>query len=345
MSLKRRLFVGANRLLEAMPRALQRRALAAAATLPVTHRLPRFMAVEPTNACNLKCPLCPVGAGTMDRAVGFMPLEAYRRLIDEIATHTRRILMNFAGEPLLHPHIGEMVRLAAQRNVQVTLGTHGNIDRMQELVDAGLTEVLFSLDGTTQETYGRYRIGGSLEVARANLRKLVAARDAAPGRRTRVILQFVVMRHNAHQVDEVVSLGRELGVDQVSLQPVCVNDFFREDLAALVERWVPTDSPYLMHPETIAGGAFRRPPLCVWAIQSVVLWNGDVTICCFDASGSTVVGNAFGPGGFAAVWNDPAYRTARRGVLLQDFPICRRCDVGLVKPTRFAPDESGAVRG
>jgi len=295
------------------------------------------MAIEPTNACNLRCPLCPVGAGTMSRGRGFMDPASYRTLIDEIRHHVSRILMNFAGEPLLHPDIGDMVGYAERRGLRVTIGTHGNIDRMEELVAAGASEVLFALDGTSEEVYRQYRVGGSLEAATANLRRLLAARDARGSAATRVILQFVVMRHNHHQIGDLVRLGRELGVDEVSLQPVCVNDFFDEPREILADRWIPQSSPYLLHPGARPEDRIVRPPLCIWAIQSVVLYNGDVTICCFDANGKIVLGNAFGPGGFAAVWNDPAYRRARKRVLLQDFPICRRCDVGLVKATRFPP--------
>lgn len=319
-----------------LPHFLQRRILSVISRLPLHKRPPRFMAIEPTNNCNLHCPLCPVGAKTMDRRRGFMDLEKYKSLIDEIAPHTSQILMNFAGEPLLHPNIGEMVSYAEQKGIKITLGTHGNIDKMQELIDAGTSEILFALDGTTEETYQQYRVGGSMETALGNLKKLVVARDQKQGCSTRIILQFVVMRHNSHEVEEVIKIAKDFGVDTVSLQPVCVNDFFPEDQDSLVAQWVPDDSPYLLHPEVTNGGGPSRHPLCVWAIQSVVLYNGDVTICCFDTNGSHVVGNAFNSGGFAAVWESPEYRIMRQHVVQQALPICEKCDIGLVKATRIS---------
>jgi MoaA/NifB/PqqE/SkfB family radical SAM enzyme len=340
MSFKRVAFVGANKALSLLPGRVRKGALAALSRLPFDSRRPRFLAIEPTNSCNLKCPLCPVGAGTMDRKLGFMDVGKYHGLIDEISGHASRLLMNFAGEPLLHPHIGEMVAYAESRGLAITLGTHGNIDKMQELVDAGLTEILFSLDGTTEEVYRHYRVGGSFKAAYANLEKLLAARRATGSQSPRIILQFVVMRHNRHQVREIVEVGRRLGVDLVSLQPVCVNDFFEQDQDTLMADWVPEDAAYLLHPEVATGREKYRPPLCVWAIQSVVLYNGDVTVCCFDTSGGHVVGNAFEPGGFAAVWDSGTYRAARQRVVLQELDICRKCDIGLTKPTRFPPGKS-----
>ena len=117
------------------------------------------------------------------------------------------------------------------------------------------------------------------------------------------------------------------------------NQTLSESQDRLMADWVPDDSPYVLHPELFKGAEKYRPPLCVWAIQSVVLFNGDISICCFDASGGNVVGNAFEPGGFGAVWQSPTYRAARKRVVMQNLPLCRKCDIGLTKPTRFKPHE------
>ncbi len=345
MSFKRALYLTANRSLAALPLPLRKMSLAAIAALPFDRRLPRFMTIEPTNNCNLHCPLCPVGAETMTRPRGLMDLDNYKRLIDEIAPHTTQVLMNFAGEPLLHPDIGEMVAYAEQHGIAVTLGTNGNIDRMQDLIDAGTSKILFALDGTTEDVYQQYRVGGKLELALANLDKLTTARDHASGKRTHIILQFVVMQHNQHQIVELEAIGRRMGVDEISLQPVCVNDFFPTDRGELVRRWVPAGSDFVLHPGFEQCPTIIRPPLCVWAIQSVVLFNGDVTICCFDTDGSHIVGNAFSDGGFRKIWRSPHYRDLRRQIIRQNLSVCHKCDISLTKPTRFAPVSEYTVQG
>lgn len=335
MTLKRDLYEGSNRILGAMPARLRRPLLAAVARLPMERMPPRFLAIEPTNHCNLSCPLCPVGAGTMVRRRGFMDLASFRNLVDEISPFTRHILMNFAGEPLLHPQIGAMIRHVVSRGMRLTLGTHGNIDKMAEIVEAGLPEILFSLDGTTEEVYSRYRVGGRLSAALANLEKLVVARGNAGVHSPRIILQFVVMKHNQHQIPDLLEIAARFGVDEISLQPVCVNDFFPQAQLDLMRDWVPADSPYVLHPGLFAGVPPRRPALCIWSLQSVILHNGDVTVCCFDADGAHVVGNAFAPGGFSAVWHSARYREARRRVITQELSLCRHCDISVVRPVRL----------
>jgi len=337
MSIKRTAFTLANQALDRLPSPIRQLTLQGIATLPLERMRPRFMAIEPTNACNLKCPLCPVGASTMTRPRGFMDFDLYRSLVDEISSHANQLLMNFAGEPLLHPRIGDMVAHAVGHDLRLTLGTNGNIDKMEEMVEAGLPEILFAIDGTTPETYTRYRVGGDLDSALANLEKLMAARSRAGTGTPRVILQFVVMRHNEAQIPELVEIGRRFGVDEISLQPVCVNDFFETDRADLLETWVPPASQIVLHPGADDDAVLKPPPLCVWPLQSVVLFNGDVTMCCFDADGKHVVGNAFQPGGFKRVWESPEYRTLRKEMILQTPSLCRQCDISLVKPSRFSP--------
>jgi len=299
--------------------------------------LPKFLAIEPTNACNLHCPLCPVGAKTMYRERGFMELDPFRGLIDEISSHANHILMNFAGEPLLNPRIGEMVEYTVRHGVGLTLGTHGNIDKMDELVEAGLPEILFAIDGLTQEVYQRYRVGGDLEVAMANLEKLMGARKRSGTGKPKVILQFVVMKHNEDQIGDLVELGKRMGVDEISLQPVCVNDFFEKPRQELVKEWVPADSPYVLRPMSENMDRVTSSPLCIWPLQSVVLYNGDVTMCCFEPDGKYVVGNAFEPGGFRRVWNSQEYRELRKKMVKQELDLCQSCDISTVKPTRFSP--------
>lgn len=277
----------------------------------------------------------------MDRARGFMELDPFRGLIDEISSHANHILMNFAGEPLLNPRIGEMVEHTVQHGLGLTLGTHGNIDKMDELVEAGLPEILFAIDGLTQDVYQKYRVGGDLEVAIANLEKLMAARRRAGTGKPKVILQFVVMKHNEDQISDLIELGKRLAVDEISLQPVCVNDFFEKPRQELVKEWVPEDSPFVLRPMSENMTRSTSSPLCIWPLQSVVLYNGDVTMCCFDADGRYVAGNAFEPGGFRRVWNSREYRELRKKMVIQELELCRSCDISTVKPTRFFPVPDG----
>ncbi|SVC99611.1 uncharacterized protein METZ01_LOCUS352465, partial [marine metagenome] len=133
---------------------------------PVVWGRPFMMMVEPTNFCNLKCPLCPSGNGQMERPRGNMDLERYRRLIDEIKDHVMLLMLWNQGEPFINKGFLEMVRYAREHRIPVMTSTNGHfvrtLDQALDIVDSGLSEMIISLDGVDQETYETYRVGGSL---------------------------------------------------------------------------------------------------------------------------------------------------------------------------------------
>lgn len=336
MSVKRKAYEWTNRGLLAGPKFLAPTARNLLAAFPWGRFPPRFIMVEPTNGCNLRCPLCPVGAQTTTRDPGFLDVDAYRVLLDEIKSHVRRILMNFAGEPLLHPKIGELISATRQAGIRIDVGTHGNLDRMEEIVEAGVDSVLFDIDGATQEVYEIYRRRGRVDRAIANLHKLVAARDRKGDGGPIVILQMVIMKHNIHEVAEVVRIGAEAGVDCVSLRSVCINDFFDRDDMEEAKRWIPPEPLEIALGIHRAGWRGRRPPLCDWFTQCVILHNGDMSICCYDTDGKHVVGNVF-TDGFSRVWRGRRMGEARKGVVHQSHDVCRHCDLNLLEPVVFDP--------
>jgi len=336
--LRKNAYFGVNLAFEYMPSFLKSPILAGLSRLPLEKRPPSFIMVEPTNACNIHCPLCPVGSNVMKRKKGFMDVEKYRGLIDEVSGFVREIVMNFAGETLLHPQIGEMIEYAERKGINVTIGTNGTIDKTEEILKAGPSEVLFALDGLTEETYSKYRRGADLTTVKNNLRKLTAEKKRLGLSKPNIVLQFVVMKDNEHEIDGIMELGREYGVDEVAYTPVIINDFFSTDKSDLISVYLPENSQYRQYKRAGTRILERKPTLCVWAFQAVVLFNGDVSMCCFDFDGKYTTGNAFEEGGFLGVWNSRTYRKFRANIIRRKFDLCRRCDLSFIKPFRFKPD-------
>jgi len=326
-------FLTANEALDRLPPPLKDSALRGLSQLPYERRLPTFLMLEPTNACNLHCPLCPVGARVMERKLGLIDRQKYERLIDEVAVSVKQIVMNFAGEPLLHPEIGRLVAHARSRGIAVTIGTNGTHDKTAELLDAGTSEILFAVDGLTQETYGQYRVGAQLDKVLAHLHTLTEEKRRRGGG-PRIVLQFVVMKHNEHEIPELMKLAETTGADEVALVPVIVNDFFSKPRSELTEQYLSSIRRFQQYRMGRHGPRPIKPALCNWAFQSVILYNGDVAMCCFDYDGRTVVGNAFEEG-FYRIWKSDRYRAVRRGIVQQKIRLCRECDFSLVKPLRI----------
>jgi len=76
---------------------------------------PHFILIEPTNICNLRCPLCPTGRGEKGRSKGKMSLDKFKRIIDEIGDYLYDIELDNWGEPLLNKDIFELIRYANEK--------------------------------------------------------------------------------------------------------------------------------------------------------------------------------------------------------------------------------------
>src|SRR3954470_11514117 len=180
--------------------------------------LPGHLQVEVSGACNLRCRMCLVRyAPAVGRREGALAYEDFLALVDSLPD-LRRLTLQGLGEPLLSPHLLDMIRYAADRGVHVGFNTNGVLltrSVARSLVAAGTGHVHVSLDGATAATYEDVRHGaglaprpGQFERVVGNLRGLLAARGSQ--RRPRVVLVFVAMRRNLGELEALVELAAEL---------------------------------------------------------------------------------------------------------------------------------------
>jgi radical SAM protein with 4Fe4S-binding SPASM domain len=166
-------------------------------------------------------------APEVGRREGALSYERFLELVDGLEG-LQRLTLQGLGEPLLSPHLLDMVRHAAQRGIHVDFNTNGVLlDRAlaRRLVAAGLGSLRVSLDGATPGTYEDVRHGtrrmprpGQLERVVANLRALVEERRAAGSARPDVGVVFVAMRRNVDELPALVRLAADIGVDEVRVQ-------------------------------------------------------------------------------------------------------------------------------
>jgi radical SAM protein with 4Fe4S-binding SPASM domain len=319
-----------------MPAPLRKASLSLITHLPFSLIYPRIFMIEPTNICNGLCPLCPIGARIDKRRKGHFQYDNFIRLIDEIKDFAKLIVMNFAGEPILNPHIGKLAAYAESNGIPTIIGTNGTLDKSEELVDSGASEILYSLDGATEESYRQYRTyrdGTGFDDVVANLRTLVARKAQLGCQKPSIILQFVVFKHNEHEIEDILKLGKEIGADGIDFKPVCINDFFESPLEELIDKFHPKGrNEYINRHED---RTLTKPPWCSFSFhETEILWNGDVTTCCYDYDGDYVIGNVFTDGGFKKIWKSKKYRDTRKKIIRQELEICKTCDNSFVLSTR-----------
>jgi radical SAM protein with 4Fe4S-binding SPASM domain len=298
------------------------------------HSLHRGMPVkigfEPTTYCNLRCPECPSGLRSFTRDTGMADLSLFRSAVDQLHRELVYLLLYFQGEPYLHPHFLEMVRYARDRNLYVATSTNGHYlteSKARETVESGLSEVIVSVDGATQATYEAYRKGGSLEKVTTGIARLVKARQEAGTLHPFIILQFLVVRPNEHEIEEIRALGRDLGVDKVALKTAQIYDF------ADGHELIPTQERYSRYRQGADGKYHLKNPLdnqC-WKLWygAELTWDGKVLPCCFDKDAQHEMGSLQARP-FDEIWRSPAYQDFRNRLLRSraEIEMCRNCSEG-----------------
>ncbi|MEO0640353.1 MAG: radical SAM protein, partial [Bacteroidota bacterium] len=195
---------------------------------PLDWGMPIKIGFEPTTFCNLRCPECPSGLRNFTRPTGTSDLTLFERVITELHPHLVYLLLYFQGEPYLNPHFLKMARIASQHGIYAATSTNGHYlspEKARETVESGLSEVIVSVDGATQVTYEAYRVGGNLEKVKEGIRNLVHARAEARTMHPFIILQFLVVRPNEHEIEAIQEMGKALGVDQVLFKTAQIYDF------------------------------------------------------------------------------------------------------------------------
>ena len=191
----------------------------------VPDRAPRVLYVEPTIVCNLRCPqpACVPADVYPTRARRMLDLDVYTRAIDELGPELERLVLYNYGESFIHPRVFDMIRHAKSVNPRMWIWTSTNghhfdsPERIAEVVDSGINEIQFSIDGSSQEVYERYRVGGNLDKVFRAIRGIVEERDRRGWLYPRVLWAYILFRWNDsdEEMRRAVRLAEELGVDRL----------------------------------------------------------------------------------------------------------------------------------
>jgi radical SAM protein with 4Fe4S-binding SPASM domain len=297
---------------------------------PLIRGLPISISVEPTTACNLRCPECPSGLRSFTRPTGKLDERLFKDIIDQLAPTLSYLTFYFQGEPFLNPEFLTMVNYASARDIYVATSTNAHFlkqDVAEATVRSGLDRLIISIDGTSQQTYESYRIGGSIEKVIEGTRNILYWKKKLKSRTPHVVFQFLVVRPNEHQIPQVYSLAEELGVDQVVLKTAQINDY--KQGSALI----PTVEKYARYKKQPDGTYEIKNSLSnhCWKMwhSCVITWDGKVVPCCFDKDATFVLGDlAADP--FKKIWQNAAYREFRQSLLKSrsEIEMCRNCTEG-----------------
>jgi radical SAM protein with 4Fe4S-binding SPASM domain len=289
----------------------------------------RHIMIEPTNLCNLQCLFCTQAESL--RPKGRMLFEEFNKILQKLPSSVREVQLHFAGESALNRDLPLMISALKNRNIKTALSTNCTLsfDYYRNIIEAGLDQLIISFDGATKEVYETYRRGGNFENVIQNIKQM----SVLAGRKTKLIIQFIVMRHNEHQIELMKKLADELGVDEIWLKSASLNigcsEILEKEIINNAKNFLPQNPKYSRY-EFKDGKLVNkdRPLSCPWIFRSVILWNGDITICCVDLEGQAVVGNIFRERSLNDIWQSQKYNQVRKLVLQRELAICKNCSIG-----------------
>jgi radical SAM protein with 4Fe4S-binding SPASM domain len=297
---------------------------------PLVWGLPIGISVEPTTSCNLRCPECPSGLRSFTRKTGMLSLSSFKDYLRQTEKSLLYLTLYFQGEPFLNPEFFDFVKHAASKNIYTSTSTNAHYltpENAQKTIESGLDRIIISIDGTEQETYEQYRVGGKLQKVLEGTQNLLSQRKQMNSAKPFVIFQFLAVRPNEHQVEEVKALGKKLGVDEVVIKTAQVYDY--ENGNPLI----PENEGLSRYRKNKKGKFELKNKMlneCWRMWQScVITWDGKIIPCCFDKDARHTMGDIQADS-FKYIWKSSPYNQFRSALLRsrKEIDICKNCTEG-----------------
>lgn len=305
---------------------------------------PAVLYLEAAAVCNLRCPMCPTTIG--------LPREPYRTTIFDLSLLPRlekvlpgvaRAFLSGGGEPLLHPRFFDLVRALKRHRIEVYFNSNATLlheEIRRRIIAAGVDTISFSVDAATPETYRRLRTPADFRQTLENIRGLDRLKRKLNSPRPFLNLQFTLWDENEHELEKMVPLAAELGINHLVIEPLTpVYNFdleyraFYETHAVPAERVLPAlrrasaaarklglifSSHYLFAAQNPAPPKTCPQPWLTFGVRV----DGRVFTCC----GMIEPMGDLGRESFADIWNGPKYRELRRQLACGEMPaVCGWC--------------------
>ena len=289
------------------------------------------MAIEPTTACNLRCPECPSGLRSFSRPTGKLDPDLFSKILEQVADHLLYLTFYFQGEPYLNPKFLSMIDVANTFNIYTTTSTNGHfLDDInaKRTVASGLDRLIISIDGASQETYESYRKEGDLSKVLEGTRNILRWKKELRSRSPKIVWQFLVVKPNEHEIPTIKRLAKEYGVDKLAFKTAQIYDYQQgSDLIPTLDKY----SRYRKNPDGSYAIKNSLEDKCWKMWQScVITWDGKVIPCCFDKDATHSMGNVADQR-FGDIWFSQPYQNFRNSILTSrsEIEICKNCTEGL----------------
>jgi len=264
--------------------------------------LPEVYQVEVTRACNFKCPMCPTQFFPRENNEQFLQLGLLDKIISQgDLDNSYFVELQMGGEPLLHPHLDEIITMIKSTGVKVGLSTNGShmMLKMRELLR--LDSITVSIDSLTD--YNDIRVG------------LVTPTDVGSLiKNLKELLEKAELEGVAVDLQVIELEGWEKQMDLINE----VFEHYQYNLRSIPNGYVHYLEPQVDWP--------TNTELCINPWMSVsIQCNGHVTSCCV-AQGDDIIYGDLKTQTLREVWAGDAVENMRTKMRLGAYPeVCKKC--------------------
>jgi radical SAM protein with 4Fe4S-binding SPASM domain len=276
--------------------------------------------VEPTNRCNIKCVMCPNPA-IPKGDLGFMDMDLYKNIIDQVQDYAAAIELLFAGESFLHKNIFDMIEYAKSKGIQVVTSTNGTLLglRKDDILRSGLDRLNIAFDGYNKQTFEKIRVGAKFDRVFDQTIDFLEEKKRRNLNKPFVVITTLEVGLDEYDDDDIekqkinfYSKFKDLPIDEFIIkQPNTWGGYFKETEDFNHQKLAPTFDP-CSH---------------LWSSMSIH-WDGTVVPCCFDFFNELVLGNVKEKS-IDEIWNDEPIVNFRKSMLdgsyLDMNPLCEKC--------------------
>jgi MoaA/NifB/PqqE/SkfB family radical SAM enzyme len=288
--------------------------------------MPLHMQFELVNYCNLRCPVCPTGNRELKRPPQMMDPSLFRDTMAEVGPYLLTASLWAWGESLLHPQFGDFLREAQKYKIAFLISTNGQNLGHDEVIDAILEYppafLIVAIDGITDETNSRFRIGARLAPIVTGMRKLVERKKRMRQSLPVLQMRFMEMNHNRHELPEVEAFAASNGFEMLALRKLSIVD---SDLGISAHRRLTAD--ITNHTKGLSGGK-AVDHICMEPFWFPTLFaDGTVVGCDQDFNAQKPIGRIGAGVKFRDLWTGSEAAATRR--IIRDTPktlgFCRNC--------------------
>lgn len=279
---------------------------------------PEIVHIESTNACNAKCIMC--ARDIMQREIGSMDFGLFSKIIDECCNRKelKEVHLHGFGEPLMDRMLIDRIRYAKSKKIKkvyfVTNASLLDEGFSRELLRSGIDMIKFSVYGNSAQTYEAIHKGLKFDSVEKNILGFLDARKNSGSRKPAIKIQFLPQDINRHEKPAFVSKWSSL-IDKACGDSI---DEFP------IHNWV-----YGRQYRSRQEAASKAKKSCGIPFVSLqILWNGDVTACCYDYEGKMNFGNC-NYMSISEMWNSDKFnkfRNLHRNFKFEQLNVCNVCD-------------------